>query len=161
AKVKLLVTGLPASPGAATGKVVFDPGDAVVRAAEGDDVILVRAETSPDDFQGMVAARAIVTSRGGMTSHAAVVARGMGKTCVVGAHEMQVDEHKGIVHTRERVIREGDWITVDGTTGRILLGKVATVEPELSDQFRLLMSWADVARTMKVRTNADTPGDAQ
>jgi pyruvate, orthophosphate dikinase len=161
AKVDVLVTGLPASPGAASGKVVFDPDVAVKQAAAGQDVILVRPETSPDDFQGMVAARAIVTSRGGMTSHAAVVARGMGKCCVVGAHEMRVDMAAGEIHANERVVREGDWITVDGTTGRVLIGQVGTVEPELSEQFHLLMSWADQMRRMKVRANADTPHDAR
>ncbi len=161
AETVVLSTGLPASPGAASGQVVFSPDVAHERNAKGDAVILIRSETSPDDFHGMVAARAIVTSRGGMTSHAAVVARGMGKCCVVGAHDLEVDESRGIAIAHGRVIREGDWVTVDGTTGRILLGKVATVEPELSDQFHILMGWADAARTMKVRTNADTPADAQ
>jgi pyruvate, orthophosphate dikinase len=161
AKVTVVVTGLPASPGAASGKVIFDPGEAVVRAAEGDDVILVRAETSPDDFQGMVAARAIVTARGGMTSHAAVVARGMGKCCVVGAHELRIDLVRRCITAGDVVVNEGDWITVDGTSGRVLVGKVATVEQELSEHFRRLMRWADEVRRMKVRANADTPIDAR
>ena len=161
AKVTVIVTGLPASPGAASGKVIFDPGEAVVRAAEGDDVILVRAETSPDDFQGMVAARAIVTARGGMTSHAAVVARGMGKCCVVGAHELRIDLVRKCISAGDVVVQEGDWITVDGTSGRVLVGKVATVEQELSEHFRRLMRWADEVRRMKVRANADTPVDAR
>ncbi len=161
AKVQLLVTGLPASPGAASGKVVLDPGDAVMRAAEGDAVILVRAETSPDDFQGMVAARAIVTARGGMTSHAAVVARGMGKCCIVGAHELRIDTAGKCLRSDGQVVKEGEWITVDGTTGRVLIGKVPTVEPEISDHFRTIMQWADEIRRLKVRANADTPADAR
>jgi pyruvate,orthophosphate dikinase len=161
ANAPVLVTGLPASPGAASGQVVFDPAVAVERAAGGENVILVRLETSPDDFQGMVAARAIVTSRGGMTSHAAVVARGMGKCCVVGAHDLQIDMHSREISSGDQTLREGDWITVDGTTGRVLVGKVATVEPELSKQFHQLMEWADSYRRMRVRANADTPGDAR
>ena len=162
AKTSVLVTGLPASPGAASGKVVFDPSDAIVRAAEGADVILVRAETSPDDFQGMVAARAIVTSRGGMTSHAAVVARGMGKCCVVGAHDLRIDAAQKLLRgAGDLIVKEGEWITVDGTTGRVLVGKVPTVDPELSHQFRTLMGWADDFRRLKVRANADTPTDAR
>lgn len=161
AKTKVIVTGLPASPGAASGKMIFDPADAIVRAAEGDDVILVRAETSPDDFQGMVAARAIVTSRGGMTSHAAVVARGMGKCCVVGAHDLRIDLARKYIQSGDVIVKEGEWITVDGTTGRVLVGKVATVEPELSEHFHRLMRWADAIRRLKVRANADTPADAR
>jgi pyruvate, orthophosphate dikinase len=158
---EVLVTGLPASPGAASGKIVFDPAVAVERKAAGEDVILVRPETSPDDFQGMVAARAIVTSRGGMTSHAAVVARGMGKCCVVGAHNLRVDMQKGEITAGGKTLREGDWITVDGTTGRVLIGMVPTVEPELGQEFYQLMSWADRVRRMRVRANADTPADAR
>ncbi|MGQ0560751.1 MAG: pyruvate, phosphate dikinase, partial [Gemmatimonadota bacterium] len=161
AQAQVVVTGLPASPGAASGRVIFDPGEAVVRAAEGDDVVLVRVETSPDDFQGMVAARAIVTTRGGMTSHAAVVARGMGKCCVVGAHDLRIDRGRKCIQSGAVVVNEGEWITVDGTTGRVLVGRVPTVEQELSDQFRRLMSWADEARRLKVRANADTPADAR
>jgi len=161
ADAPVLVTGLPASPGAACGRVVFDSGSAVQRAAEGEDVILVRPETSPDDFHGMVAARAIVTSRGGMTSHAAVVARGMGKCCVVGAHELRIDVAAGCFYAGGRLVREGDWITVDGASGRVLLGQVATVQPELSAHFHELMAWADTIRRMKVRANADTPADAR
>jgi pyruvate, orthophosphate dikinase len=160
AEVQVLVTGLPASPGAASGKVVFDPDTAAARAADGEAVILVREETSPDDFHGMVAARAVVTARGGMTSHAAVVARGMGKCCVVGATGLVVNHDGGCCTCGDVTVDEGDWITVDGTTGRVLLGQVATVEPELGDDFHLLMSWADELRTMKVRANADTPADA-
>jgi pyruvate,orthophosphate dikinase len=133
----------------------------VARAANGEDVILVRPETSPDDFAGMVAARAIVTSRGGMTSHAAVVARGMGKTCVVGAHNLRVDAQHGEIHSNGKSLREGEWITVDGTSGRVLIGQVATVEPEPGPEFYQLMSWADNLRRMRVRANADTPQDAR
>ena len=161
AAADVLVTGLPASPGAVSGRVVFDPAVAVERAAGGEDVILVRPETSPDDFAGMVAARAIVTSRGGMTSHAAVVARGMGKTCVVGAHNLRVDLQRGEIHSNGRSLCEGDWITVDGTSGRVLVGQVATVEPELGPEFYQLMGWADSLRRMRVRANADTPQDAR
>jgi pyruvate,orthophosphate dikinase len=161
ANAPVLVTGLPASPGAASGQVVFDPAVAVERASKGEPVILVRPETSPDDFQGMVAARAIVTSRGGMTSHAAVVARGMGKCCVVGAHDLRVDMRKGEIHAHGQTLREGDWITVDGTTGRVLMGQVPTVEPEPGPEFHQLMSWADRLRRMRVRANADTPQDAR
>ena len=156
----VIATGLPASPGAASGCVVFDPDVAAERAAAGEEVILVRIETSPDDFHGMVAARAVVTARGGMTSHAAVVARGMGKCCVVGANDLTIDSRTGRLSANGNEIEAGEWITVDGTTGRILLGRVATVEPELSDDFRTLMSWADVFRQLRVRTNADTPEDS-
>ncbi|HEX7118523.1 MAG TPA: pyruvate, phosphate dikinase [Longimicrobiales bacterium] len=161
AEVTVLCTGLPASPGAAAGVVVFEPDAAVARADAGEPVILVRRETSPDDFHGMVAARAIVTTRGGMTSHAAVVARGMGKCCVVGAREIRIDEAARAFHAGGRTVREGEWITVDGGGGRVLLGEVATVEPELSDAFHRLMGWADGVRRLRVRANADTPADAE
>ncbi|MGQ0814259.1 MAG: pyruvate, phosphate dikinase [Gemmatimonadota bacterium] len=161
ATAQLVVTGLPASPGAASGKLIFDPGEAVLRAAEGNDVVLVRAETSPDDFQGMVAARAIVTTRGGMTSHAAVVARGMGKCCVVGAHELRIDVTRRLIRSGDVIVNEGEWITVDGTSGRVLVGRVPTVEQRLSEHFRRLMRWADQVRRVKVRANADTPADAR
>jgi pyruvate,orthophosphate dikinase len=160
AEVQVLVTGLPASPGAASGVVVFEPDVAAERAANGEAVILVREETSPDDFHGMVAARAVVTARGGMTSHAAVVARGMGKCCVVGASGLTIDHDGAWCRSGELQVQEGDWITVDGTSGRVLIGQVGTVEPELGEEFHTLMSWADALRTMKVRTNADTPADA-
>ncbi len=161
AQKKILVSGLPASPGAASGIVVFESATAIQRAAEGEDVILVRPETSPDDFPGMVAARAIVTSRGGMTSHAAVVARGMGKCCVVGAHELRIDLEKRTFRSNGDLVNEGEWITVDGTTGKVLAGKVKTVTPTLSEHFHRLMSWADGFRRMAVRANADTPADAR
>ncbi|CAN5690416.1 pyruvate, phosphate dikinase [soil metagenome] len=160
APVDLLTTGLPASPGAASGHVVFNPDEAEERGRAGDQVILVRRETSPEDFEGMVAAQAIVTARGGMTSHAAVVARGMGKCCVVGAGELQIDEAYGRIVVRDRTVNRGDWITVDGSTGRIILGRVPTVEPEQGEHFERLMIWADQRRRLAVRANADTPADA-
>jgi pyruvate,orthophosphate dikinase len=155
-----LATGLPASPGAAAGQVVFDPAVAVERSEAGEAVILVREETSPDDFAGMAAARGIVTARGGMTSHAAVVARGMGKPCVAGARDLVIHGGAGTAEAHGRSVSEGDWITIDGASGRVLLGRVPTVEPELSDDFRRLMEWADGFRRLRVRTNADTPHDA-
>ncbi|HUF49985.1 MAG TPA: pyruvate, phosphate dikinase [Longimicrobiales bacterium] len=161
AAVTVLCTGLPASPGAASGRVVFDPDIAAERAAQSQPVILIRDETSPDDFHGMVAARAVVTARGGMTSHAAVVARGMGKCCVVGATDLIVDYAAGDCCSGGVTVADGDWITVDGTTGRVLIGQVATVQPEPSADFLQIMAWADELRTLKVRANADTPADAQ
>jgi pyruvate, orthophosphate dikinase len=155
-----LAVGLPASPGAAAGRVVFDPEESVRRAADGEAVLLVREETSPDDFAGMAAARGIITSRGGMTSHAAVVARGMGKPCVAGARELEIHGADGYFETRGRRVNAGDWITVDGATGRVLLGRVPTVEPEMSAHFLRLMEWTDRFRRLRVRTNADTPQDA-
>jgi pyruvate,orthophosphate dikinase len=157
---EVLTTGLPASPGAASGRVVFTPEEAVEKAAEGP-VILVRRETSPDDFQGIVAAAAVLTCRGGMTSHAAVVARGMGKCCIVGAGAIQIDELYRRFRVGDTVVAEGDWITLDGSTGRVLLGQVPTAEPELSEHFHRLMAWADRFRALRVRTNADTPADAE
>ncbi|MFW6206231.1 MAG: pyruvate, phosphate dikinase, partial [Gemmatimonadota bacterium] len=161
AETQELATGLPASPGAAAGKVVFEPVEAADRGKDGESIILVRHETSPDDFAGMAASRAIVTSRGGMTSHAAVVARGMGKPCVAGAKELEIHEGEGYFKANGTRVEAGDWITIDGGTGRVLLGQVPTVEPEISDEFRRLMEWADGFRTMNVRTNADTPEDAE
>ncbi|MDP9349048.1 MAG: pyruvate, phosphate dikinase, partial [Gemmatimonadota bacterium] len=161
ARVQVLTTGLPASPGAASGMVVFNPDEAAERGTAGEKVILVRRETSPEDFHGMVAAQAILTARGGMTSHAAVVARGMGKCCVAGAGELQVDEAYRRFTAGGVTVRENDWITLDGSTGRVILGQVPTVEPELSEHFRRLMEWADSFRTLGVRTNADTPHDSE
>ena len=159
ASVQVLTTGLPASPGAASGMVVFNPDEAAERGAS-EPVILVRRETSPEDFHGMVAAQGILTCRGGMTSHAAVVARGMGKCCVAGAGGLQMDEGRRRFSAGDVVVREGDWITLDGGTGRVILGRVPTVEPEPADDFRRLMEWADGLRSLRVRTNADTPNDA-
>ncbi|HET7603969.1 MAG TPA: pyruvate, phosphate dikinase, partial [Gemmatimonadales bacterium] len=160
AKLDLLATGLPASPGAASGLVVFDADRAEARARDGEAVILVRRETSPEDFHGMVAAKAVLTARGGMTSHAAVVARGMGKPCVAGATTLDVDEDGSRFSVDGRVVSEGDWITVDGATGRIYAGRTTLKQPELSDDFRTLMAWADKVRHLRVRCNADTPADA-
>ncbi|HST62752.1 MAG TPA: pyruvate, phosphate dikinase, partial [Longimicrobium sp.] len=159
ARVQVLTTALPASPGAASGQVVFNPDEAAERGPH-EPVILVRRETSPEDFHGMVAAQGILTARGGMTSHAAVVARGMGKCCVAGAGDLQMDEARRRFTVGDVVVHEGDWITLDGGTGRVILGKVPTVEPEPTDDFRRLMEWADSYRTLRVRTNADTPNDS-
>jgi pyruvate,orthophosphate dikinase len=161
AETTVLVTGLPASPGAAQGRVVFDPDEAEVMARDGAQVILVRQETSPDDFHGMVAAQAIVTARGGMTSHAAVVARGMGKPCVCGASMLYVDYSQQQFSVDGTVVPKGEWITVDGSTGRVFLGQVPTIQPTLGDDFRELMSWADNFLRLRVRANADTPQDAK
>jgi pyruvate, orthophosphate dikinase len=158
--VTLIARGLPASPGAAVGQAVFDADTAAARGNAGDAVILVRRETSPDDFHGMAVARAILTARGGMTSHAAVVARGMGKCCVAGAKDIDVDEAGRVFRAGGHQIREGEWITLDGSTGRVLLGQAKLVEPRPSDDFTELMRWADETRQLHVRTNADTPRDA-
>jgi pyruvate,orthophosphate dikinase len=157
----VLATGLPASPGAAQGQVVFSPDEAEELAREGAKVVLVRQETSPDDFHGMVAAQAIVTARGGMTSHAAVVARGMGKTCVSGANSIQIDYSQQQFSVDGAVVTKGEWITVDGSTGRVFLGQVPTVQPTLGPEFHELMAWADKFRRLRVRANADTPRDAK
>jgi len=159
AKRDVIVQGLPASPGAAVGKVVFDSDEAALMAEKGEDVILVRVETSPEDIHGMHAARAIVTARGGMTSHAAVVARGMGRPCVCGAGGLQIDAAAGVFRMYGREIKKGDIITVDGAAGQVLLGAVKMTQPDLSGDFGKLMTWADQARRLKVRTNAETPAD--
>src|SRR5437867_3845133 len=158
---RVLATGLPASPGAAHGRVVFSPDEAEEMARDGAEVVLVRVETSPDDFHGMVAAQAIVTARGGMTSHAAVVARGMGKTCVSGASALNIDYSQQQFSVDGEVITKGEWITVDGSTGRVFLGKVPTMQPSLGSDFYELMKWADDLRRLMVRANADTPHDAR
>ncbi len=157
----ILVTGLPASPGAAVGEVVFDSDEAAVLSEKGKDVILVRVETSPEDIHGMHAARAIVTARGGMTSHAAVVARGMGRPCVCGAGGLQIDAVKGILRVAGREVRKGEIITVDGAAGQVLSGAVTMIQPDLSGDFGRLMAWADARRTLKVRANAETPLDVR
>ncbi|MGZ8375882.1 MAG: pyruvate, phosphate dikinase [Gemmatirosa sp.] len=171
-----IATGLPASPGAASGRAVFDPDTAERRAAAGDAVVLVREETTPEDFHGMVAARAILTARGGMTSHAAVVARGMGKCAVVGVKALHVDNERRRMTAGETTIGEGDWITLDGTTGNVYSGDLPTVPSEivrvvsgqlLADRapvyraFSRVLGWADEVRTLRVRANADTPRDAR
>ena len=176
AHARPIATGLPASPGAASGRAVFDPDAAEQRAAAGEQVILVREETTPEDFHGIVAARAVLTSRGGMTSHAAVVARGMGKCAVVGCKEMEVDSKRRRFTVDGHQVSEGDWITVDGATGRVFVGELPTIPSDVvrvlsgrmrgSDSrsylsFARLLSWADEARTLRVRANADTPHDAR
>ena len=154
-------SGLPASPGAATGAIVFTADEAVIAEEEGRKVILVRVETSPEDIHGMHAAQGILTTRGGMTSHAAVVARGMGIPCVAGAGTMRVDLRNELLIGVGLTLKKGDVITIDGSTGQVLKGEVAMLQPELSGDFARLMEWADKARRMTVRTNADTPVDAR
>jgi pyruvate,orthophosphate dikinase len=160
-KADLLAKGLAASPGAATGKVYFNSEDAAEAAADGEDVILVRKETSPEDIEGMVKSNGILTSRGGMTSHAAVVARGMGKCCVAGAGDIQVDESSRQFFVDDRVFNEGDYISLNGSTGEVYAGIVETTDANLTDNFRMLMEWSDEYREMGVYTNADTPHDAE
>jgi pyruvate,orthophosphate dikinase len=157
---KVLAKGLPASPGAATGKIVFHADDAEEWAEKGDDVILVRIETSPEDIGGMNVAKGILTSRGGMTSHAAVVARGMGTCCVAGCGSLVIDYKTKEMKVGNQVFKEGDWISLDGSEGQVIEGKVPTVTPELSGNFGKLMTWADEFRRLNVRTNADTPHDS-
>ena len=157
----VIAKGLPASPGAASGTVVFDADTAEKRNAAGDKVILVRTETSPEDIHGMHAAQGILTARGGMTSHAAVVARGMGRPCVSGAGSLSISAKDRVMKVAGREIREGDTITIDGTSGEVMFGAVATVQPELAGDFGVLMEWADGVRRLKVRANAETPLDCQ
>ncbi len=160
AKTRPIAKGLPASPGAAVGKVVFNAPDAVEEFKKGNKVILVRTETSPEDIEGMATAQGILTARGGMTSHAAVVARGMGKCCVAGAEAIKVFEKKDYFTVGETKINRDEWITLDGSTGEVFLGQMPTVEPELSGNFGLFMEWVDSFRKIGVRTNADTPKDS-
>jgi pyruvate, orthophosphate dikinase len=157
----VIAAGLPASPGAAVGKVVFDADEAERLGAQGEAVILVREETSPEDIHGMHAARGIVTARGGMTSHAAVVARGMGRPCVSGAGEIRIDAKAGEFRARGRTIRAGEVVTVDGSKGEVLAGAAPMIEPELTGDFAALMRWADEIRRLRVRANAETPLDAR
>ncbi|HWD60070.1 MAG TPA: pyruvate, phosphate dikinase, partial [Stellaceae bacterium] len=161
AKLNVLTRGLPASPGAASGKIVFSAEEAESCASRGEAVILARVETSPEDIHGMHAARGILTARGGMTSHAAVVARGMGRPCVAGADDLRIDYAAGTMTVRNVLVRAGDVITLNGSTGEVILGEVPTIEPKLSDDFATLMGWADELRSLKVRTNAETPADAR
>ncbi len=160
-EINVIANGLPASPGAASGKVVFSSEEAERLNDMMQDTILVRVETSPEDIQGMHAAKGILTARGGMTSHAAVVARGMGRPCVSGSSEIDINYESKIFKTSELEIKEGDIITIDGSTGRIILGEVPTVKPEISGDFSKLMSWADSIRKLKVRTNSETPADTK
>ena len=161
AKLDVVAKGLPASPGAATGAAVFHAEKAVEWATEGKDVILVRKETSPDDIHGMDVARGILTAKGGMTSHAAVVARQMGKTCVAGCDTIDVDETTNRFMVGGKVVREGDFISLNGTTGEVILGKAPLIAPAMTGAFGVFMSWADAVRRLKVRANADTQRDAQ
>jgi len=157
----VLTKGLPASPGAASGKVVFDADTAEKWKAAGEKVILVRTETSPEDIHGMHAAEGILTARGGMTSHAAVVARGMGRPCVSGAGTLAINPHLKVFRVGQREVREGEIITIDGATGEVMFGAVPTVQPELSGDFGTLMAWADAGRRLRVRANAETPQDCR
>jgi len=160
-KTEIIGKGLPASPGAASGQVVFHADQAEELAAEGKKVILVRLETSPEDIGGMHAAQGILTARGGMTSHAAVVARGMGKCCVAGCGDLAIDYKKDRFTASKKTVKKGDWISLDGSSGEIMLGQVPTQESTFSKEFATLMQWADSARKLKVRTNADTPHDSE
>ncbi len=157
----VIAEGLAASPGAGTGKIYFTADEAKEAAENGEDVILVRKETSPEDIEGMHASNGILTSRGGMTSHAAVVARGMGTCCVAGVEEIVVDEDNKTMTAGDKVYKEGDFISIDGTTGKVYDGSIKTVAPELSGNFGTIMDWADEIRNLKIRTNADSPRDAQ
>ncbi|MBF0502525.1 MAG: pyruvate, phosphate dikinase [Candidatus Riflebacteria bacterium] len=161
AKKNVICKGLPASPGAASGRVVFHAEDAEAWTEKKEKVILVRIETSPEDIGGMNVAQGILTARGGMTSHAAVVARGMGKCCVAGCGELVINYNKKQMEVGTNVVKEGDWISLNGSTGEVMLGQVATMNPELSGNFGTLMKWADETRQLDVRTNADTPKDAE
>ncbi|MBI5756692.1 MAG: pyruvate, phosphate dikinase [Nitrospirae bacterium] len=161
AKINVVARGLPASPGAAVGRAVFTAEDAERLAREGERCVLVRMETSPEDIGGMHAAEGILTSRGGMTSHAAVVARGMGKPCVVGCSEIQVKEKEKYFRANDHVVREGDYITLNGSTGEVIPGEVNLIKPKLSESFATMMKWVDKIRRLRVRSNADTPNDAQ
>ncbi len=161
AKLNVLAKGLPASPGAAVGRAVFTAEDAERMVREGERCVLVRMETSPEDIGGMHAAEGILTSRGGMTSHAAVVARGMGKPCVVGCSDIQVKEKEKYFRVNDHVVREGDYITLNGSSGEIIIGEASLIKPKLSESFATMMKWVDKIRKLKVRTNADTPYDAQ
>ncbi|MBF0179813.1 MAG: pyruvate, phosphate dikinase [Magnetococcales bacterium] len=161
ARRTVLAEGVAASPGAAVGQVVFTPDDAVQWVADGHKVLLLREETSPEDIHGMHAAAGIITARGGATSHAAVVARGMGRPCVSGCHDLEIDIKAGICHVKGTLIRKGDWITIDGDAGQVLLGRITMREPQMTGEFDEFMRMADSLRTMKVRANADTPADAR
>ncbi|MBP9500168.1 MAG: pyruvate, phosphate dikinase [Acetoanaerobium sp.] len=160
ADAQIIAKGLPASPGAASGKIYFHADDVVAAKARGEKSILVRQETSPEDIEGMVAAEGILTARGGMTSHAAVVARGMGKCCVAGCSEIRVDETSKIIKVKNEIIKEGEFISLDGSAGTVYRGEIIKIQPELSGNFEKFMTWVDEFRRLKVRTNADTPKDA-
>lgn len=160
-KLDKLAKGLPASPGAASGRIVFTAKEAVEKAKKDKDLILVREETSPEDISGMNVCNGILTARGGMTSHAAVVARGMGKPCVVGCSDIEIDYEKRIMHINDVTFKDGDYITIDGTTGSVIKGEVKKVKPSLKDEFGQLMEWTDEFKRLEIRTNADTPTDSE
>ncbi len=160
-QLNIIAKGLPASPGAVSGKVVFSSDEAERLNGVMQNTILVRIETSPDDIHGMHAAKGILTARGGMTSHAAVVARGMGRPCVSGSSEIEIDYKNKLFKTRNYKIKEGDVITIDGSTGRIILGEVKTIKPEISKDFSIVLNWADHLRKLKIRTNSETPLDSK
>jgi len=161
AEKKVIATGLPASPGAASGKVTFSADEAERQKEQMQDTVLVRIETSPEDINGMHAAKGILTARGGMTSHAAVVARGMGKPCVSGSSGIKIDYEKKEFKSGDYIVKEGETITIDGGSGKVMLGKVPTVKPDISGDFSKVMNWADKFRKLKVRTNSDTPADTK
>ncbi|MDD4342741.1 MAG: pyruvate, phosphate dikinase [Eubacteriales bacterium] len=161
AKLNIIAKGLPASPGAASGHVVFNANEAEKRGIAGEDVVLVRTETTPDDIHGIIQAKGILTSRGGMTSHAAVVARGMGKPCVCGAETLKINYADNCIKVGDIVINKGDYISIDGTTGHVILGEVPMIDPEISENFNIILDWADEIKKMDVRANADNPEDAE
>jgi pyruvate,orthophosphate dikinase len=158
---RLIATGLNASPGAAIGKIIFNPDEAEKMAGQGLKVILIRIETCPDDIHGIVPSQGVITSRGGMTSHAAVVARGMGKPCVAGCEALKIDLEKEEMHVNGKLYKKGDLISIDGSTGEIFEGQIVTHDPQFSEDFQTLLGWADEVRTLAIRTNADTPEDAK
>ncbi len=160
-QTKAVTKGLPASPGAAVGRAVFDPDEAFELKEKGEKVVLIREETSPEDIKGMAAAEGILTARGGMTSHAAIVGRSMGKPCVVGCESISIDEKEKKFTVNGTVVKEGDWITIDGGTGEVFLGRLPVVDPKIKGDFEIFMKWVDGFRDIGVRTNADTPKDAQ
>ncbi|HBG01032.1 MAG TPA: pyruvate, phosphate dikinase, partial [Firmicutes bacterium] len=161
ANYDVIATGLPASPGAATGRIVFTAEEAEVWKNRGEKVILVRNETSPEDIGGMDVSEGILTARGGMTSHAAVVARGMGKCCVAGCAAAQISEANRTLTFGQTVLKEGDWITLNGTAGEVIVGQVPMVDVQVAGDFGTFMEWADEFRSLGIRTNADTPHDSQ
>ena len=160
-KKEVIASGLPASPGAASGKIVFSADEAERLNNMMQDTILVRIETSPEDIHGMHAAKGILTSRGGMTSHAAVVARGMGRPCVSGTSQIDIDYKNKLFKTSKQIVKEGDIITIDGSSGKIILGEIPTIKPEISEDFTKVLSWADEFRKLKIRTNSETPLDTK
>jgi pyruvate, orthophosphate dikinase len=160
-KIVAVAKGLPASPGAASGIVIFDVDEAHKRGTEGEKIILVRSETTPEDIHGMVAAQGVLTSRGGMTCHAAIVARGMGKPCIVGCEEIKIDLEQGKFTAKGIDVKKGDVITIDGMTGLVILGRVQVIDPEMSNELKEVLSWADAIRILKVRANTDTPDGAK